>query len=79
MNFQKFQGACKYAQWGIKDNANEFELTCRNPKNIPQGSSWGVCNVKCCPYYGIKILGGAMYNAETGKKLMEFGPGEIVF
>lgn len=79
MNFQKFQGACKYAQWGAKDDVIDFELTCRNPKNVPQGSSWGVCNVKCCPYYGTKILGGAMYDAETGKKLMEFGPGEIVF
>ena len=77
MRFEKFQEACRYFEWAIEDY--KFKETCRNPRNIPQGASWGKCNERYCPYYGIKILGGAMYDSKTGEKLMEFGPGSIVF
>ena len=80
INFQTFQNDCKHAQYGLKeDTVREFELTCRNPKCIPKGRSWGVCDEIHCPHFGIKIDGGAMIDAETGKALMTFNGGRFVF
>lgn len=80
MDFNTFQSNCKYAAYGIKDGySSVFELTCRRPDRIPQGHSWGVCDEMHCPHFGIKIDGGVMIDAETGKTLMTFNGGRFVF
>lgn len=79
MNFEEFQSVCRFAKFGIKDGySDQFELTCRRSDRIPKGHSWGKCSELYCPYFGIKIAGGTMYDEETGKVLMKFGPGTIV-
>lgn len=81
MDFSIFQNNCKYAKYGLrKDTVREFELTCRNPECIPEGCSWGVCDEKHCPHFGvicIEVSGGEMINQETGKVLLTFGKGKV--
>lgn len=50
MNFEQLRSMCKYCQWGFDEQQYPpRQLTCRNKDNIPQGSSWGNCNIKECP------------------------------
>ena len=80
MTFKTFQGNCKYAQHGLKDGyASEFELTCRKPECIPSGGSWGTCDEAHCPYFGQPFVSGEMIDEKTGKVLMSFTGGRIVF
>ena len=80
ISFRTFQSHCKYVKYGLKqDTVREFELTCRNPKCVPKGCSWGVCDEAHCPYFGIRIENGTMIDKETGKVLLTFGVGSIVF
>ena len=79
MNFEEFQSVCRFAKFGIKDGySDQFELTCRRSDCIPKGHSWGKCNERVCPYFGIKITGGTLYNKETGEVLMILRPTRIV-
>ena len=80
MKFDVFQSQCKYAHWGIKEGYNStFELTCRRPDCIPKGNSWGKCDVIHCPHFGLKIEGGTMIDQTTGKVVMTFGAGSVLF
>lgn len=79
MNFKTFQSNCKYAQYGLKqDTVREFELTCRKPECVPQGYSWGVCDERHCPHFGIKINSGVMIDVETGETVGSFRGGRAV-
>jgi hypothetical protein len=79
MNFEEFQSVCRFAKYGVKDGySDQFELTCRRSDRIPSGHSWGKCSEMTCPYFGIIITGGTLYNEETGEVLMELAPGRIV-
>lgn len=79
MDFKTFQSSCRYAQYGLKDNTiRDFELTCRKPECVPQGHSWGICDEAHCPHFGMKVSGGTMIDAETGKVLLTFDSGRIV-
>lgn len=80
MNFKTFQSNCKYAQYGLKDGyVSEFELTCRKPECIPCGCSWGMCDEAHCPYFGQPFITGKMIDEKTGKTLISFTGGRIVF
>lgn len=80
MNFRTFKNNCKYAEYGLKqDTVREFELTCRNPKCIPQGSSWGICDEAHCPHFGMMVGGGEMIDEKTGKVLLIFNSGRVIF
>lgn len=80
MNFKTFQSNCKHAKYGLKlGTVIDFELTCRNPECVPKGHSWGVCDEAHCPHFGIKCGSGEMIDAKTGKVLMTFNGGRIVF
>lgn len=80
MKFETFQSNCKYAKYGLKEDAvREFELTCRNPECIPKDHSWGICNELHCPHFGATVNGGVMVDEETGKVLLTFGSGKLVF
>ena len=74
MKFKTYQLRCKYAAYGLKqDTVRDFELTCRNPKCVPSGHSWGICDKMHCPHYnyGLKINSGTAMNMETGEVLFK--------
>lgn len=79
INFQTFQHNCKHAQYGLKEGTvREFEMTCRNPKCVPKGQSWGVCDEAHCPHFGMKITCGEMIDANTGETILAFNGGRLV-
>lgn len=72
MTFVEYQSICPFAKFGLKDGyLSEFELTCRRKDNIPAGHSWGVCDEKHCPEFGVKIemRDIVIRNSETGEVL----------
>jgi hypothetical protein len=80
MDFKTFQSSCKYAHYGLKQGTiRDFELTCRKPECIPQGHSWGICDEIHCPHFGLKCGHGVMTDATTGKPLLTFNGGRIIF
>ena len=80
MDFKIFQSYCKYAKYGISDDCTgSFELTCRKPGCIPTGDSWGICDEKHCPNFGMTVGGGVMVDAKTGETLLTFSHGRIIF
>ena len=80
MKFDEFQSHCKYTHWGIKeDSCSVFELTCRRPDRVPKNCSWGKCDVIHCPHFGLKFEGGTMIDQTTGKVIMTFGAGSVLF
>ena len=80
MDFKTFQANCKYADWGIKPNTvRDFELTCRKSDNVSSGCSWGVCDERNCPDFGIEVTGGVIIDRETGKVVFTMGKGRVKF
>jgi len=80
MDFKTFQSNCRYAQYGLKQNTvRDFELTCRKPERVPKGCSWGACDEVHCPYFGMEVSDGVMIDQETGKVLLSFGSGRVIF
>lgn len=79
MSFLEYQSICPFCKFGIKDDClSEFELTCRRKDNIPHGWSWGICDEKHCPEFGVEInmrdivardavTGKVIFTAESGK------------
>lgn len=80
MDFKTFQEHCKYAAWGLKqDTVRDFELTCRNPKCVPSGRSWGACDKAHCPHFGIKVTNVMAIDPETGETIPIFDEGRVIF
>ena len=53
INFKTLQENCKYAKTGYKfHGSNDGKRTCRHPKNIKPGKSWGKCKMENCPIVG---------------------------
>lgn len=46
---EKLRKVCKFFAFGFDSYADGLELTCRHPRNKPEGSSWGICDHKKCP------------------------------
>ena len=77
IDFEKFQTVCRFMKFGVVDGTTDtFEPTCRRTDRIPQGHSWGKCDEPHCPYYGIKIVPGALFM--DGKRIGEVESGRIV-
>ena len=57
MTFEQLKNICKYCEWGFDPLEDPSRLlTCRNKDNIPQGSSWGNCNISECPLLKREVL-----------------------
>ena len=53
IDFNTFMSVCRYRGIGTDyHGSSEFYLTCRKPDCIPRGSSWGICDIRHCPFYG---------------------------
>lgn len=48
MYFETFQKCCKHRCPGF-DRDHQLIDTCRHKENTPPGSSWGMCDIRCCP------------------------------
>ena len=83
MLFETFQSYCKYAQYAlVADTVREFELTCRNPRCIPLGKSWGICDEIHCPAFRasqntLNISNIYASDPDTGEVLFTLSSGTI--
>ena len=85
MLFEIFQPYCKHAQYAlVPDTVREFEFTCRHPRCIPLGQSWGVCDEDHCPAFRAsknKLNISNIYASDpaTGEVLFTLSSGTIKY
>ena len=63
-DFKTATRGCEYWHIGWED---QWVDTCRHPDNIPEGCSWGKCNLQVCP-----IFDSCIQCAEEHRQLAEW-------
>lgn len=63
MDFSTFQWTCKYMKLGCDEDRRVSE-TCRHPRKIPPGDSWGECSERNCPYFPKEGTNLTIYDQE---------------
>lgn len=58
-NFTTFQSQCKNRgdAFVYRDDHTRMKSVCYRRDRIPEGHSWGICDEKHCPFFGVKITG----------------------
>ena len=76
MEFSTFRTACKYAFYAYDDEYDHTKMSLVCKRIIPRGESWGKCDEAHCPYYGVEIRDGKVY--QDGKVVATVESGRIV-
>lgn len=69
-DFKTATEGCEYWHEGFDDFKGGWIDTCRHPDNIPEGCSWGECDLEACPIFG-KCLECAKEHRQLAEWLRE--------
>ena len=48
--FDLLRRVCRHFTYSYDSYADRLELACHDKRNIPNGDSWGICEMESCPY-----------------------------
>ena len=50
ITFNLFNLVCRHFGYSYDSYNDRLECACHHENNIPNGSSWGICEMENCPY-----------------------------